>query len=193
MNKLLKLPLFLGICGAGCAAVLAGVNAATIEKITENEEIRANAGYLRMYRSYGVTIEHLSGQEDEVPAELSAVGCTMRTLVQNENVFGITYTCTVKGYAGDVSFQVAFGEGKYIGYTDLGNNETAGYGKDLISSLSKVIKGKEAGTAISQDSDYKSAIAGKSVTGRALAKSIDVCAADYMVAWEAHEKKEGGQ
>ena len=55
MNKLVKLPLFLGICGGVCAAVLAGVNALTSPIIEKAKADKANAAYISMYNEFGVT------------------------------------------------------------------------------------------------------------------------------------------
>lgn len=182
MNKFIKLPLFLGICGAACGVVLAGINSLTADQIQRNKETKANAGYLKMYEEFGVTIDHLS--DAELTADLTAAGCSAKKIVLNDSVKGITYTCEVQGYGGAVSFQVAFGNGQYIGYTDLGNTETSGYGKDLISSLPELIKGIDSNKDLATEDPYKSAMSGKSVTGKAIASCINVCASDYN-AWYA--------
>lgn len=182
MNKLLKLPLFLGICGAGCAGVLAGINEFTAPKIEAAKIERANAAYIKMYKSFSVVSDDIEVLvvEDEA---LSAVGCTTKAIVENDNVKGITYTCSTKGYGGTISFQVAFGNGEYVGYTDLGHTETDGYGKNLIAALSKTLKSiKDANISLNSDSTYATAMAGKSITGKAIAKVIEVCRVDYL-AW----------
>ena len=182
MNKLLKLPLFLGICGAGCAGVLAGINEVTAPVIEQAKIERANAAYIKMYKAYSVEssqIEVLSVEDDS----LLAVGCNTKAIIQNDNVKGVTYTCSTKGYGGTISFQVAFGNGEYVGYTDLGHTETDGYGKNLIASLSKTLKAiKDANISLNSDATYASAMAGKSITGKAIAKVIEVCRVDYL-AW----------
>lgn len=179
MNKLVKLPLFLGICGAACAGVLAGINALTAP-IIENARIeKANAAYIKMYQEFNVVGSDVQTEEVEDDALLKA-GCSVRAIVENSQVRGIAYTCSVNGYGGTINFQVAFANGKYLGYTDLGNSETNGYGKTLISGMNDLIHGVDGNQALSSYAAYTSAISGRSITGKALANSIEVCRADYM-------------
>lgn len=178
MNKLVKLPLFLGICGAACAGVLAGVNAITAPIIEQARIDAANAAYIETYKEFNVTSEHITIEE----VEIYAANCTTRAVIVNDAVKGIAYTCSAKGYAGTVSFQVAFANGQYLGYTDLGNNETSGFGKDLIDKMTSLIKGNDANEALLNNSNYASAIAGQSITGRAIANAVEACRTDYL-AW----------
>ena len=110
MNKLVKLPLFLGICGAACAGVLAGVNALTAPIIEQAKLDAANAAYIETYKEYGVTSDHITIEE----VEIYAANCTTRALIVNDKVKGVAYTCSAKGYGGTISFQVAFANGTYL-------------------------------------------------------------------------------
>lgn len=180
MNKMIKLPLFLGICGAACAGILAGINSFTAPVIEQAKIDKANAAYISMYSSFGVTSEHITVED----ADLYEAGCTTKAIIVNDNVKGIAYTCSAKGYAGTISFQVAFANGQYLAYTDLGHGETDGFGKDVIDNFTNLIKGISSDTKLMDNSSYTSAIAGKSITGKALAKAIEVCRADYAT-WYA--------
>ena len=178
MNKLVKLPLFLGICGAACAGVLAGVNAVTAPIIEQAKIDAANAAYIETYKEFGVTSEHIKLED----VSIDAASCTTRAVIVNDKVKGIAYTCSAKGYGGTISFQIAFANGQYLGYTDLGHTETAGFGKDLIAGFTTLIKGNDANEALLNNSKYTGAIAGKSITGKAIANAVEACRTDY-VAW----------
>ena len=184
MNKLVKLPLFLGICGGACAGVLAGVNAIT-SPIIENAKLeKANAAYMEMYKEFNVAAADITTQEVE-----DIQGCSVKAFVDNANVKGIAYTCQVKGYGGTVSFQIAFANGKYLGYTDLGNSETDGYGKAVIAKIGETIGQVDANTSLDNVDAYSALITGKSITGKALKSQIELCRADYLT-W--YSEKKGG-
>lgn len=178
MNKLVKLPLFLGICGAACAGILAGVNALTAPIIEQAKIDAANAAYIETYKEFGVTSDHIKIEE----VEIYAANCTTRAVIVNDNVKGVAYTCSAKGYGGTISFQVAFANGKYLGYTDLGNSETPSYGGVVIGKMSSLINGIDANESLLNNSGYASAIAGQSITGKAIANAVDACRTDYL-AW----------
>lgn len=181
MNKLVKLPLFLGICGAACAGVLAGVNALTAPIIEQAKLDAANAAYIETYKEYGVTSDHITIEE----VEIYAANCTTRALIVNDKVKGVAYTCSAKGYGGTISFQVAFANGTYLGYTDLGNSETPSYGGKIISSMTSIIKGIDANEALLNNSKFTGAIAGQSITGKAIANAVEACRADYLTWYSA--------
>ena len=56
MNNMIKLPLFLGIVGASCGVVLAGVNALAAPIIAQNEIDAANAAYIKLFEKYSVDL-----------------------------------------------------------------------------------------------------------------------------------------
>ena len=178
MNKMIKLPLFLGICGAACAGILAGVNALTAPIIEQAKIDAANAAYIETYKEFGVTSDHIKIEE----VEIYAANCTTRAVIVNDKVKGVAYTCSAKGYGGTISFQVAFANGKYLGYTDLGNSETPSYGGVVIGKMSSLINGIDANESLLNNSGYASAIAGQSITGKAIANAVDACRTDYL-AW----------
>ena len=131
MNKIVKLPLFLGIAGAACAGILAGVYSFTQPIVEKTQAEAAAKAYVSMYAEYGVELSDVAVENAvTLSDELFNAGCTGRAIV--EKAKGVAYTCNVTGYAGTISFQVAFAEGNYIGYTNLANNETGSYGGALF-------------------------------------------------------------
>ena len=186
MNKMLKLPLFLGACGLACAGLLAGVNAATKGPIQTYKDNKIKEEYVNIFSSngYSVTKEQLKTETavDLTDAVYNAGG-TGRALAID--IKGAAYTCKVKGYAGDVEFQVAFAEGKYLGYTNIKNSETSGYGADLIASLTSLIKGNSSQDSIFANDKYVGAMTGVSKTGKPVADAIEACRNDYnSIDWE---------
>ena len=183
MNKMIKLPLFLGICGAACGAILAGVYAFTNPIIEEAAAKKAAESYVSMYKAYGVSIEEVKVETSiELSDALFNVGCESRAIV--EKAKGVAYTCNVSGYAGTISFQVAFAEGNYIGYTNLANNETGNYGGALINKIASAFSSKPSAEKTPTDIyDYT----GSSYTGRPITSAIEACRQDYL-AWYAANK-----
>ena len=177
MNKLLKLPLFLGICGAACAGVLAGVNALTSPIIEQAKIDAANAAYIKLFAEFNVTSDHIEAKDYSLPE----AGCATRAIIQNDSVKGIAYTCSVKGYTGpgSINFQIGFANGKYHGYVDLGNTESK---EGIIPKISSVIKGIDATETLMNNASYQAAYTGTTVSATAIANAIEVCRLDYM-AW----------
>ena len=175
MNKLLKLPLFLGIAGAACGGVLAGVNALTAPIIAEAEVEAVKNGYLDIYKAnnYNVTLDDIViGDSLKISDALYNAGCQNRAIVAE---IGVAYTFKVKGYGGDLSFQVAFADGEYLGYTDLGHSETPGYGKDIVDGMNKLLAGKASTEQVFTADIYS----GVSKTGKPLSAAIEAARADY--------------
>ena len=166
MNKMIKLPLFLGICGAACGAILAGVYAFTNPIIEENAAKKAAESYVSMYKAYGVTTADVVVEGSvSLSDSLFNVGCESRAIV--EKAKGVAYTCNVTGYAGTISFQVAFAEGNY--------------GGALITKIASAFAGKpSAEKAPTEIYDYT----GSSFTGRPISAAIEACRQDYL-AWYA--------
>lgn len=197
MNKMLKLPLFLGACGLACAGLLAGVNAATKGPIQTYKDNKIKEEYVNIFSTNGfsVTKEQLKTiTAVELSDGVYNVGCTGRALAVE--IKGAAYTCKVKGYAGDVEFQVAFAEGKYLGYTNISNKETSGYGADLIAKISSLIKGISAEESILTNQNYIDAMTNSSTTGKPVQEAIEACRNDYIsIDWEKlleEEKANGG-
>jgi len=182
MNKMIKLPLFLGICGAACGGLLAGVYAITNPILEANAAKAAAESYVSMYKAYGVTSADVVVEDSVALSEsLFNAGCESRAIVEKAN--GVAYTCKVSGYAGTISFQVAFAEGNYIGYTNLANNETGSYGGALITKIASAFAGKpSADKAPTEIYDYT----GSSFTGKPISAAIEACRQDYLAWYDAH-------
>lgn len=173
MNKMIKLPLFLGVCGAACAGILAGVYALTNPIVQRNAEKIANAAIYATFSTYGDE-NSLTVETKELTDDLIAVGVLSKKKVTGSGLTdGMVYnvTTTKKGYAGTISFQLAFAEGKFLSYTNIANSET----KELIGRLSngEILSGTAA-------AGYSFAVvSGETFTSNALKSAIDVIVADY--------------
>ena len=178
MNKLLKLPLFLGIAGAACGGVLAGVNALTAPVIAENAEKAANQAYYDTFAEFGAELD--IDKTLTINDTLKDAGVKTKASVKAEGLEGIVYSCTVTGAAtaggNDLSFQVAFANGNYYGYTTISQKESAGYGEKTFDYLTNYLPGLDASTTI----EKPSAVSGASQTWNAVADAIKVCAEDYV-------------
>lgn len=178
MNKLLKLPLFLGIAAAACGGVLAGVNALTSPIIIANQEKAENQAFYDTFAEFGSDL--VIDKTLEVNDTLKKAGVTSKASVTAEGLSAIVYSCTVKGAAtaggNPLSFQVSFANGKYYGYTTTASSETAGYGDKTFDYLSSTLPGLDASTALSTPSN----VAGATQTWNSVSAAITVCAADYV-------------
>lgn len=190
MNKLLKLPIFLGVVGGLCAAILAGIDAITSPIITKNDETKIAENYKSIFTNIAeyqdVTIDDIttisSNDGTNFSDELYNGGCTGMCLV--EKYQGAVYSFEVTGFAGKFKFQVGFAEGKYIGYADISNSES-NQGASLIAGLKKPgkessIYGIDASTNM-LNGNYLNVDAncGSSKTGAPIANACNIAAADY--------------
>ena len=183
MNKIIKLPLFLGICGAACAGILAGVYSFTQPIVQKAQEEAAARAYVSMYTEYSVELSDVKVEGAvTLSDELYNAGCTGRAIV--EKAKGVAYTCQVTGFGGAIKFQVAFAEGKYLGYTNLANSETPSYGGVLIEKIATLFGTKPSADNNALTSDIYS---GSSRTGAPIASAVEVCRVDYL-AWYQNNK-----
>ena len=181
MNKLAKLPIFLGVVGACCAGVLAGINAITNPIIKQNEANKKAQAYLGVFNNAGYTIEAsdiVTVTSEELSDDLYNHGCTGKAVVAKAK--GVVYDFSATGYGGAFTFQLAFADGKYLGYTDISNNETGGYGKSVISGFDGAVKGQSAENELLDIAAYSTLISGRSITGKAIASAASYARADYM-------------
>lgn len=181
MNKLIKLPLFLALCGGVCAGILAGVNAITGPIIAKNEANKKAEAYISVFTNAGYSVEASDIESIDVALlsdDLYNHGCSGKAVV--EKVKGVVYDFSASGYGGQFTFQIAFAEGKYVGYTDISNNETNGYGKTVIANFTNTVKGQSAENDLLEISAYADLISGKSITGKAIANAASYARADYM-------------
>jgi Na+-translocating ferredoxin:NAD+ oxidoreductase RnfG subunit len=176
MPKLVLLPLFLGVVCLLSAGVLVGVNALTAPRIAENEFKKQNEGYLAVL---GLdSVEGLTKEEVTPNETLSGVGVTNKVVFKSgEAVTGIVYDALVKGYGGDLKFQVGFKDKNYSGFFVVSQSETPTYGGKLLEQVNDMIKGQPAdGPVPVALTDY----AGATMTKTPLVKAFEACASDYL-------------
>lgn len=191
MNKFLKLPLFLGVVGGICTAVLATTYAITnpIKVAKENEA--KNKAFEAILVDFGLTtstakitdyVLEPGDSEQQLPSELSSKGLTRKVIINNTSdvLVGGFYEGTVTGYGGDIKFQLSFKEAKCHSFVCLSNSETPGFGADLLAKIPSLIEGKDV-TYLTQsalDTDFGS---GCTVTETYLVPAIAAAASDYAV------------
>ena len=178
MNKLVKLPLFLGITGASCALLLTGVYYLTNPIIINNQLTKENKAYIDLFNDYdsSFNIEGNDLKDEDISDSLYNNG--VRTIKVINKVKGKAYKCESNGRNGTISFIVAFSNNKVIGYSNITNSEDAGYGKELLENKipSLFNKGIDASKEVLSKTDYT----GATITGNAISKVIEVCRIDYL-------------
>lgn len=173
MNKLVKLPLFLGAVGCLCGGVLAAVNYFTEPVIKANEEKKANAAFY----------EHFSNFDKKntatVSEELATAGVTQKYYAfdSSKTYIGTIYECSVVGYAGKsspIKFTVSFANGQPNHYVELSHNETSN-GDKFMKWLAGDVNGDKLGNL-----EEGKAISGSSVTYAAVNSVVEACSTDYL-------------
>lgn len=172
MNKMIKLPLFLGIVGGICGGLLAGTHALTKGKIEKDENIRKNAAYL-------VHFADLANTKVADSASFQAVWSThknikninvIEVLNSSEAVIGKVYEATVKGFVDDIVFTVSFKDSSINKFVVINSKENA-QGAAFIAAFDGA-----ANVSIDKVVDYKS---GSTTTYGNVNEAIQVCYADY--------------
>lgn len=180
MKKAIKLPLVLGVVCLVCTAGLAIVNEVTKDKIAGNIIAKQNAGYLTIYDldSFdGYTLSNPAPSTALVDAGINKV----LKIEQSGSLFGLAYDANVKGYAGELVFQVGFKDGNYIGFQVVKSNETSGFGADYLSVLTTYLKNKPASTSLEDLTSETIALkAGTTRTREPVLKAIYAAAQDYL-------------
>ena len=178
MNKLVKLPLFLGITGASCALLLTGVYYLTNPIITNNQLTKENKAYIDLFNDYDSSFNIVGNDLKDEDISESLYNNGVRTIKVINKVKGKAYKCEGSGRNGTISFIVAFANNKVIGYSNITNSEDAGYGKELIENKipSLFNKGIDASKEVLTKLDYT----GATITGNAISKVIEVCRMDYL-------------
>ena len=176
MNKLLKLPIFLGVVGCLCGGVLSLTNFITKDKIAQDEYERANAAYYKHFA------EFKTKKEVALTDELKAGGVTLKEEIfsdeQQTASLGYIYTCSVVGFAGKsspINFTLSFADGKINNYVNLGHGESA-QGAKFLDWLDK-------GGSNLTNLDAGKAETGSSVTYGAISKAFSLCNADYLASY----------
>lgn len=178
MNKLVKLPLFLGITGASCALLLTGVYYLTNPIIINNQLSKENKAYIDLFNDYDSSYDVVNNDLKDESVSDTLYNNGIRTIKVIKKVKGKAYKCETNGRNGTISFIVAFSNNKVIGYSNITNSEDAGYGKELLENKipSLFNKGIDIDKEILNKSDYT----GATITGSAISKVIEVCRVDYQ-------------
>ena len=172
MNKLIKLPLFLGVVGCLCGGVLSLTNYVTADKIAADEEKRANAAYILHFDNLA------SKTEEEIPADLAAAGVTNKffALDKDEKYIGTIYSCSVVGFAGKntpINFTISFANGKPNHYVGISHGETS-QGAKFMDWLAGDVGGDRLGNL-----EEGKVVSGSSVSFKAVSTVYNICFADY--------------
>ena len=175
MNKMLKLPLFLGIVGGLCGGVLAVTNFITEGPIKKGEEDRLNAAYFKHFEDFA------NKQIPEVSAELQAAGVTSKVLVFNasNDFVGTIYQCTVTGFASDITFTVSFRDGQISKYINIAAAET-GNGPTTIENLN-VASSNELAAILASGKTWT----GGTYTFAGINPALQACSADYLSEYQS--------
>lgn len=173
MNKLVKLPLFLGVVGCLCGGVLSLTNYITEDKIAQDEEKRANAAYIAHFANLQTKTEEALNET------LSSAGVTAKFYAYDVDgaYIGTIYSCSVVGYAGKstpINFTVSFSNGKPHHYVEISHGETA-QGSKFMSWLAGDTNGDRVGNL-----DAGKAETGSSVSYKAVNDVVTVCSTDYL-------------
>lgn len=173
MNKMIKLPLFLGAVGALCGGVLAATNYVTREKIAADEEKRANAAFYEHFANFD------KKNSVTVSEELTGAGVTQKYYAFDASLtyIGTIYECSVVGYAGKsspIKFTISFANGQANHYVSLSHAETA-QGKVFMEWLAGDNNGDRLGNL-----EAGQAVSGSSTSYGAVKSVVTKCSADYL-------------
>lgn len=194
MNKFLKLPLFLGVVGGLCTAVLATTYAITNEEFLKREAERKNAAFKDILIGFGLTdadgsikagvetIEYIVDAEDsnfELSSKLSKVGITRKVSISfNEEVVGAFFEGSVIGFNKDVpiAFQLSFKEDKCYEFSCT--HTESGPGVGFMDKIPDLVKDKELSyfTSAAFDTDLG---AGATYSKSGIMPAIVAAASDY--------------
>ena len=176
MNKMIKLPIFLGTVGLLCGGVLAVTNYITKDAIAKGEFDRANAAYFTHFANYAAR------SEVSVSDNLAKIGVTLKEEIfsdaEKTTSIGYVYTCSVVGFAGKstpIKFTISYSEGKINNYVALSHGESAQGAKfmDWLNQDKNNINNLEAGKAQT----------GSTTTYVAVSNAVSACTADYLAAY----------
>lgn len=178
LNKMISLPLFLGVVTLLSAGILGGVHALTNPIIEQRNIKLENEGLFKV-----LDIEN--ADEIVVAADVShlSAGNVKRktTLYLSGNVVGVVYYIETTGYESGLNFQLGLKDNIYAGFNIISESETKDYGHLLLPTINDQIKGKSIDSPLALD--YSQGLsAGQTAgdfTGKALMTAFNVCVADY--------------
>lgn len=174
MNKMIKLPLFLGVVGGLCGGVLAATNYITKDPIQKGEEARLNAAYIKHFEDFA------NKETPEVSASLLEAGVTSKALVYNSSndYIGSIYQCTVTGFASEITFTVSFRDGQICKYVNIAASET-GNGPTTIANLNSASP-SELASILANGKPWS----GGTYTFEGINPALQACSADYLAEYE---------
>jgi Na+-translocating ferredoxin:NAD+ oxidoreductase RnfG subunit len=176
MNKMIKLPLFLGVVGGLCGGLLAATNYLTHDKIVADAEKRANAA---LYVHFADAAKFEDATLSDTLTAASVTG-KKNALTSDNNVMGSIYFCSVVGYAGKstpIEFSVSIASGNVKKIVVTGSGESAA-GAKFISWVGEASEADLNPTGSRQET-WK-ATTGSSISTKAVATAVDACLADYQ-------------
>ena len=175
MNKFVKLPLFLGVCGAICAGLLAFVNGATAGTIAQRLENEKNANYLAL-----MGIESADQYKDgKVTDDLTKGYVTgIKEVYVDSNLVGVVYDGSLDDGFSVWTLQLGIKDGKFTGLK-FSSPSPDGVGLPMITKFSSDIVGK---TIDSSSADIAAGVSSAS-TNPMLREYVDVCAAHYIATY----------
>ena len=171
MNKILKLTLILFLVCAITAGVLGVVNQITYERIQEQNRIKTERAYAAVLASDGY---------EEVPFDAAAFP-TVDLITRCTNGAGHVVTTTFSGAQGSITMAVGVDTAyKCTGISIISHSETSGLGANAASSSEKGVTwraqfvGEDENVAITKAGGNIDAIAGATITSRAVANATAV-------------------
>lgn len=181
MNKFVLLPLFLGVTCLLSAGLIAGVNSFTEPVIQQRIIDQQNAGY---YKVLGIQSADQPVNQDI--ASLSSAGVTSKKQFKSgDTLIGYVYDVTVKGYGGDIKYQVGFKAGNFSGFNVIAHEETPSFGGVILENNGAKVDARLKNQSASADilaliNGSDNLTAGRSMTRNALVNSLNAIASDYL-------------
>ncbi len=177
MNKMIVLPLFLGIVTLASAGVLGGVHALTNPIVTQRNAKLENEGLFKV-----LDIESADDVDsDNDVSHLSSANVKRKTILSLAGtVVGVVYYIETTGWSSGLNFQLGLKDNIYAGFNVISENETPGYGKDFLPTVNEQIKGKSIDEPLVLDFGL-GITSGETAatTGNTLLNAFSVCVADY--------------
>ena len=171
MKKILKLTFILFLVCAITAGVLGVVNEVTHERIAEQNRIKTERAYAAVLASDGY--EEVAFDKAAFPTVDSVNRCT--------NGAGYVVTTTFSGAQGSITMAVGVdNDYKCTGISIISHSETSGLGANAASSSEKGVNwraqfvGEDENVAITKAGGHIDAIAGATITSRAVANATAV-------------------
>lgn len=176
MNKMLLLPLFLGVVTLSAAGILTGVHLLTQPFIERNELNKKYEGYKKILEIDSFdTVNELTLEDP-----LKQAGVTLKqNFIINSEIVGVVYDANVTGWESDLIFQVGFKGNVYAGFNLISSKETPGMGADYLKLVDSRIKGKSVDQPVLIDNDGTYTGVTAPITGNAVKEVLELCARDY--------------